>query len=123
MKVAVIHGQNHKGSSYNIGRMIADKITSDDKIVEFFLPKDLNYFCVGCYKCIDNPETCPFYQEKNKIMSEVESADVVIFTTPTYCLRSSAPMKSFIDLTFNYWVAQSQRRRSCGDRLYLVGIR
>ena len=27
MKVAVIHGQNHKGSTYNIGRMIADKIT------------------------------------------------------------------------------------------------
>ena len=38
MKTVLIHGQNHKGSSYNIGRMIADKITSDDEIVEFFLP-------------------------------------------------------------------------------------
>ena len=110
MKVAVIHGQNHKGSTYNIGRMIADKITSDDEIVEFFLPKDLNHFCVGCYKCIDNPETCPFYQEKNKIMKEVEAAEILIFTTPTYCLRSSAPMKSFIDLTFNYWVAHRPRK-------------
>ena len=61
MKTVLIHGQNHKGSTYNIGRMIADKITSDDEIVEFFLPKDLNHFCVGCYKCIENPEMCPFY--------------------------------------------------------------
>ena len=43
-------------------------------------------------------------------MKEVESDDVLIFTTPTYCLRSSAPMKSFIDLTFNYWVAHRPRK-------------
>ena len=39
-----------------------------------------------------------------KIMTAVESADVLIFTTPTYCMRASTPMKSFIDLTFNYWM-------------------
>ena len=83
MKVVLIHGQNHKGSSYNIGRMIANKIANEDEIVEFFLPKDLNHFCVGCYKCVEIPETCPFYEEKNKIMKEVESAEVLIFTTPT----------------------------------------
>ena len=49
MKVVLIHGQNHKGSSYNIGGMIANKIANEDEIVEFFLPKDLNHFCVGCY--------------------------------------------------------------------------
>ena len=52
-----------------------------------------------------------FFEEKNKIMSEVESADILIFTTPTYCLRASATMKSFIDLTFNYWM--SHRPRKC----------
>ena len=44
-------------------------------------------------------------------MREVESADLLIFTTPTYCLRESAPMKSFMDLTFNYWM--SHRPRKC----------
>ena len=110
MKVVMIHGQNHKGSTYNIGRKIANKIGTEE-IVEFFLPKDLNYFCVGCYACIDDVTKCPFFEDKNKIMSEVESADVLIFTTPTYCLRASAPMKSFIDLTFNYWM--SHRPRKC----------
>ena len=110
MKVVMIHGQNHKGSTYNIGRKIANKIGTEE-IVEYFLPKDLNHFCVGCYACIDDVTKCPFFEDKNKIMSEVESADVLIFTTPTYCLRASAPMKSFIDLTFNYWM--SHRPRKC----------
>ena len=110
MKIVMIHGQNHKGSTYNIGRMIANKISSENNIVEFFLPRDLNYFCLGCYACIDDDTKCPFYEEKNKIMTEVESADVLIFTTPTYCMRASAPMKSFIDLTFNYWMVHRPRK-------------
>ena len=110
MKIVMLHGQNHKGSSYNIGRMIANKISVEDDITEFFLPKDLNHFCLGCYACIDDDSKCPFYEEKNKIMAEVEAADVLIFTTPTYCMRASAPMKSFIDLTFNYWMVHRPRK-------------
>lgn len=102
MKIVMINGQNHKGSTYNIGRILAEKIGSNEDIVEFFLPKDLNHFCLGCYTCIEDDSRCPFYEEKNRIMTEVEKADILIFTTPTYCLRASAPMKSFIDLTFNY---------------------
>lgn len=110
MKVVIIHGQNHKGSSYNIGRMIANKISGEEAITEFFLPRDLNHFCLGCYACIDDDTRCPFYEEKNKIMFAVEAADVLIFTTPTYCMRASAPMKSFIDLTFNYWMVHRPRK-------------
>lgn len=110
MKIVLIHGQNHKGSSYHIGRMIADKISGEDNVTEFFLPRDLNHFCLGCYACIDDDTKCPFYEEKKRIMSEVETADVLIFTTPTYCMRASAPMKSFIDLTFNYWMVHRPRK-------------
>ncbi len=110
MKVAIIHGQNHKGSSYNIGRMIANKISGEEDITEIFLPRDLNHFCLGCYACIEDDTRCPFYEEKNRIMSAVEAADVLIFTTPTYCMRASAPMKSFIDLTFNYWMVHRPRK-------------
>ncbi len=111
MNIVLIHGQNHKGSSYHIGHMIADKVSAEKEITEFFLPKDLNHFCLGCYRCIEGDENCPFYEEKNKIMSAVEAADLLIFTTPTYCLRASAPMKSFLDLTFTYWM--SHRPRAC----------
>lgn len=110
MKIVMVHGQNHKGSSYNIGRQIANKIGREEDIVEVFLPRDLNHFCLGCYACIDDDRKCPFYEEKNKIMTAIESADVLIFTTPTYCMRASAPMKSFIDLTFNYWMVHRPRK-------------
>ena len=111
MKIVLIHGQNHRGSSYTIGRKIADKINIEKEITEFFLPNDLNHFCIGCYNCIDDDSKCPFYAEKQRIMSAVEQADLLIFTTPTYCMRASAPMKSFIDLTFTYWMAH--RPREC----------
>ncbi len=111
MKIVLIHGQNHKGSSYHIGRMIADKIKCEKEITEFFLPKDMNHFCTGCYSCIDDDSKCPFYFEKHRIMEAAEKADLLIFTTPTYCMRASAPIKAFIDLTFTYWM--SHRPREC----------
>lgn len=110
MKIVLIHGQNHKGSSYHIGRMLAEQFAKSE-ISEFFLPKDLEHFCTGCFACIENEEKCPFYTEKKFIMDEAEKADLLIFTTPTYCMRASAPMKSFIDLTFTYWM--SHRPRAC----------
>ena len=97
------------GSTYHIGRLLAEQFENSD-IQEFFLPKDLNHFCVGCYKCIDNDEDCPFYTEKNRIMQAVEDADLLIFTTPTYCMRASASMKAFIDLTFTYWMTHRPRK-------------
>ena len=49
MKIVMLNGQNHKGSSYHIGRQIIDKISGENEITEFFFPKDLDHFCLGCY--------------------------------------------------------------------------
>lgn len=110
MKIVLIHGQNHKGSSYHIGRMIADKIDAGSVTAEFFLPGDLEHFCRGCYRCMEDESACPFYAEKKAIMDEIEKADILIFTTPTYCMRASASMKAFIDLTFTYWMSHSPKK-------------
>lgn len=104
MKIVIINGQNHKGSSYAIGRMLAEKLAGGDEIVEFFLPRDLNHFCLGCYQCLSDEKKCPYYEEKNKIEEEVKKAELLLFTTPTYCMRASAPMKSYIDLNFINWM-------------------
>lgn len=110
MKVVLVHGQNHKGSSYHVGHMIVDKLSDVSSVDEFFLPRDLNHFCLGCYQCIEDDTKCPFYEEKRKIMDAVEAADLLVFTTPTYCMRASAPMKSLLDLTFNYWMIHKPRK-------------
>ena len=104
MKIAVINGQNHKGSTYHLGHSIAEKIQGDKEITEFFLPRDLEHFCTGCYKCIEEVSDCPFYAEKKVILDAVEAADILIFTTPTYAMHMSAPLKTFFDLTFDLWM-------------------
>ncbi len=110
MRITIIHGQNHMGSTYHIGRLLAEQFADSD-VQEFFLPKDLEHFCLGCYQCIENEGKCLFYDEKSRIMQAVESAELLIFTTPTYCMRASASMKAFLDLTFTYWM--SHRPRQC----------
>lgn len=108
MKIVTINGQNHKGSTYRIGRMLAEQF-EDSVITEFFLPNDLDHFCTGCYACLDDETRCPWYADKKIILDAIEEADLLIFTSPTYCMRASAPMKSFFDLTFTYWMSHRPR--------------
>lgn len=111
MKIVMLNGQNHKGSTYHVGKLLLDNLTSENEVKEYFLPQSLNHFCLGCYACIEDETKCPFFMDKNKIMSEIEQADLLIFTTPNYCMAPSAPMKAFMDLTFTYWM--SHKPRAC----------
>ena len=100
----MIHGQNHKGSTCHIGRMLADKISGEKEVTEFFLPKELNHFCLGCYACMKSLTNCPHDEEKKVLADAMEKADLLIFTSPNYCMLPSAPMKAFIDLFYQYWL-------------------
>lgn len=120
MKIVMLNGQNHKGSTYHIGRIIAEKIEGDNEITEFFFPRDLNHFCAGCYKCIENASECPFYDEKQIIMDKIDEADVLIITTPTYCMHMSAPLKSFFDLTFDLWMSHRPMKSMFNKRAVIV---
>lgn len=120
MKVVQINGQNHLGSSRQMGRMVAEKLAEDAEITEFFLPRDLNHFCLGCYRCLSDEKDCPFYEEKARILQAIEEAQVLIFTTPTYCMRASAPMKAFIDLTFIHWLPHRPLKSNFSKRAVVV---
>ena len=105
MKIVMLNGQNHKGSSYHIGRAVIDKIEGEKEVTEFFFPKDLPHFCLGCYRCIEDATACPYYAEKKVILDAMDGADLLVVTTPTYCMHVSAPLKAFIDLTFDLWMS------------------
>ena len=109
MNIAIIHGQNHKGSSYHTGRLLVDQIPGENEIIEFFLPRDLNHFCLGCYRCIEHDEDCPWQEQKKTITDALERADLLVFTTPTYCMAPSASMKALFDLTFTMWMSHRPR--------------
>ena len=43
MRITVVHGQSHKGSTYHIAQMLSEKLAGD--VTEFYLPKDFGSFC------------------------------------------------------------------------------
>ena len=45
MKIVIIHGQSHKGSTYHVAHELAEK--TGGEITEFFLPRDFGEFCAG----------------------------------------------------------------------------
>ena len=120
MEILLIHGQNHKGTTYHMGRMLAEKLTDISSITEFFLPRDLNHFCLGCYFCIEDEAKCPYWEEKKKILQAMETADVFIFTTPNYCLAPSGAMKSFIDLFFDLWMVHRPKAWMFKKRAFVL---
>lgn len=54
MKIVLIHGQNHKGSTWNVSNILLQNISCEKEVAEIFLPRDLNHFCTGCYSCLES---------------------------------------------------------------------
>lgn len=98
MKVVIVNGQNHRGSTYHAGRMIADKLAGENDIKEFFLPRDFSDFCCGCTKCFETDEKrCPHHEKLKPITDAVDDADVIILTSPVYVYHCTGSMKAWLD--------------------------
>lgn len=96
MKITIVHGQNHKGSTYHIADILAKKLGGEVK--EFFLPKDFDSFCVGCAQCFMKSETlCPHYEKLKPITDALDEADVIILASPVYVYHVTGQMKAFLD--------------------------
>ncbi len=96
MKIAIIHGQSHNGSTCHIARMLAKKLGSEYE--EFFLPRDFGEFCLGCCTCFQKSETeCPHYEKLLPLTRAIDNADLIILASPVYVYHSTGAMKSFLD--------------------------
>lgn len=96
MKIVLINGQNHKGTTHHIARMLIDQLDGD--VTEFFLPWDFGAFCTGCAQCIRRDEVlCPHAKALAPITRAMDAADVLIFTTPVYVYHATGAMKTFLD--------------------------
>jgi multimeric flavodoxin WrbA len=103
MKIALIHGQNHKGSTYHIARMTAEKISNE--ISEFFLPRDFSERCSGCFTCLyKGREFCPNADKVKIIFDAMLSSDVIIISSPTYLMEMSSHLKGFLEHIFTAWL-------------------
>jgi multimeric flavodoxin WrbA len=121
MKVLIISGTDHKGSTYSIGRIMAEKVTSAENISEVFLPRDFDEFCCGCTNCfVMGAETCP-HAEKLKFITElIDAADVLILTSPVYVYHCTGQMKAFLDHYGWRWMAHRPEEKMFGKQAVVV---
>ena len=112
MKVALVNGQNHRGSTYHIGRILAEKLTASENITEIFVPKDMPGFCLGCARCIMVDEkVCPHYSYIEPITNIIDASDVLIFTTPVYVFHATGSMKALLDHYAYRWMAHRPEKK------------
>lgn len=110
MKITVVNGQSHKGSTYHIGKMLADKLGGE--VTEYFLPKDFGDMCIGCTACIlKSEQLCPHYQRLEKLTNAIDEADVLIFTSPVYVYHVTGAMKSFLDHYCYRWMVHRPEKK------------
>lgn len=121
MKVLIISGTNHKGSTYSIGRIVAEKLTKAENISEVFLPRDFDEFCCGCTNCFSkSADKCPHYAKLRPITEHIDDADVLILTSPVYVYHCSGQMKALLDHYGWRWMAHRPDERMFGKQAVVV---
>lgn len=114
MKIVLIHGQSHEGSTCMIARQLAQKIIkrTQDKsdLQEFFLPRDFNEPCRGCFTCFQKDlKNCPHFKQLQPIANAILQADLLIFESPVYVYHATGQMMSLLDHFGTWWVVHRPR--------------
>lgn len=103
MKIVILHGQSHEGSTCMVARELADKVGGEIK--EFFLPRDFDQPCRGCFTCFKTDlSRCPRFKELEPLEKAILDADLLILESPVYVYHASGQMMSFLDHFGTWWV-------------------
>lgn len=105
MKIVVINGTEIKGCTYQIKEIFLEQLTKGNEIQEFYLPRDMPHFCCGCKTCFMKSELkCPHAGHVMPIWNAVLAADLLVFTSPTYAMRTTGQMKALLDHFPCHWM-------------------
>ena len=120
MEITMIHGQNHKGSTYHIASKISEKLSEEDTIIhEYFMPKDTPNFCVGCFQCIQKGEEyCPQADKVQVILASMLRSDIIIIDSPKYCFEMTGQLKTLFDHLAYIWMSHRPRT----EMFHKIGI-
>lgn len=119
MKIVIIHGQNHEGSTCMVSRELAHKVGGE--IREFFLPRDFDKPCLGCYTCFKTElSSCPHYKELEPLAAAMLEADLLILESPVYVYHATGQMMSFLDHFGTWWVVHRPRPEMNGKQAVAI---
>ena len=117
MKVTVINGNARHGSTWNSMNAIIQELGRFGSVekTEFFLPKDMPHFCVGCFSCFFKGEqACPHAQSVQPIAQAILDADVVILTSSVYAMDVTGQMKALLDHLCYMWMSHRPNPKMFG---------
>jgi multimeric flavodoxin WrbA len=116
VRITVLHGQMHRGSTYNITRLFLDRLSDKDtEITEFFMPKDAPSFCIGCFNCFTKGESqCPHAKAVQPVARAMEEADLLVLESPCYVLGMTGQLKTFLDHMGYRWMAHRPHPKMFG---------
>ena len=100
MKITVIYGTMHKGSTYNCVQLLLGNLAkkTQTQVTEFFMPKDMPNFCAGCFTCFGKGEDkCPHYVSMHPIEEALIEADLIVLSSPVYVYNVSGQLKALLD--------------------------
>ena len=123
MKIVVIHGQNHKGSTYMVSSMLAEKVISKSGgvVKEFFLPSDFSAPCTGCFSCFKGEITdCPHYSSLQPAADAMLEADLIILDSPVYVYHATGQMMSFLDHFGTWWIVHRPKEAMCSKQAVAI---
>lgn len=122
VNVTIIYGTIRKASTYNCVQLLLNnlRLTMTINVTEFFLPKDLPYFCRGCFSCSTNSEdTCPHFNDIDYITNSLDESDLIILASPVVTCDISTHMKSLLDHLF-YKSIENNTSSFMGNKIGLV---
>ncbi|ADU25905.1 flavodoxin family protein [Ethanoligenens harbinense] len=106
MKITVLHGQMHQGSTYHLTKMVLDRLSGPDTAIrEFFMPKDMPAPCVGCNRCfLEGEENCPQADAVRPVAEALEEADLIVLESPCYVFGMTGQLKILLDHLGYRWM-------------------
>mgnify|MGYP001086017374 CR=1 FL=1 len=122
MKITVIYAtqRTSKSSTYNLAQQFIRQLSETDTVTEFFLPKDMPNFCIGCWNCFTDFKNCPDYGYLKPILESMLEADLLIFTAPVYVYHVPGQLKAFLDHFGYQWMAHQPKKEMFKKQALLI---
>jgi len=121
MNIVAIYGAEHQGSTYHIANLFLKKLPETSNITEFYLPKDMPHFCLGCGLCFTKDEKlCPHFKEVNIIKEAMEKADLLLLASPVYVYHVTGQMKTLLDHFGYQWIVHRPNKTMFSKKALVI---
>ena len=124
MKTVIVYGIEHKGCTYNVINLLKKHLNiNESDLTEYFLPKDMPHFCIGCNNCFaKGEEFCPHQEVITPIKNALLNADLLIFTSPVYVRHVTGQMKAFLDHFAFQFMVHRPNKEMFSKTAFIVSI-